>query len=302
MTLSVVLSQTLQHLKPLLGGEPGRLIATVLVVAAAFAAHWLNVRYLGRKSERDSRVEPGAEAPLSGRKGQERLRRRFVVTKNVLVLTTVLIVVTIWASKIAGVALSLAAFASAVVLSGKELIMCCTGYALYAMARPYGVGDFIEINGISGRVIDVDLFSTTLAEIATAHQLTGRSVTFPNSLLLSQPVRNQTATGDYVINLLRVAVPYDCDRARCERVAIEAGEEVCRPWLKEADLHLRRIEDEDFIDLPSSEVKVLWESDDTYKHWLVIRFASPIQLRVTAEQDILRRFWAKVSPMPGNIR
>ena len=300
MKLPVAFSQFLHHIQPLLSGELGRLAATLLVVAGAFAMHWLNLRYLGRKSERDGRLQEAAG--VTGRKGQERLRRRVVLTKNVLVLVAVLVILTIWASKIAGAALSLAAFASAVVLSGKELIMCCTGYALYAMARPYGVGDFIEINGIAGRVIDVDLFSTTLAEIATAHQLTGRSITFPNSLLLSQPVRNQTATGEYVINLLRVAVPYDCDRQRCEAAAIAAGEAVCKFWLKDADRHLRRIEDEDFIDLPSSEVKVLWESDDTYKHWLVIRFASPIQLRVTAEQDILRRFWNEVSPMPGNIR
>ncbi|KWU24756.1 hypothetical protein AS149_31930 [Burkholderia cenocepacia] len=287
-------------MQPLLSGELGRLATTVLVIAGAFALHWLNVRYLVRKSERDIREHEAAG--VGGRKGQERLRRQVVLTKNALVLIAVLLIVTIWATKIAGVALSLAAFASAVVLSGKELIMCCTGYALYALARPYGVGDYIEINGVAGRVIDVDLFSTTLAEIATAHQLTGRSVTFPNSLLLTQAVRNQTATGEYVVNLLRVAVPYDCDRTRCEAAAIAAGQAVCKTWLKEADRHLRRIEEEAFIDLPSSEVKVLWESDDTYKHWLVIRFACPIQLRVTAEQDILRRFWKAVAPMPGNIR
>ncbi|MNR71544.1 Small-conductance mechanosensitive channel [compost metagenome] len=276
--MTSALGQYARHIQEFFTGEIGRIAATLLIVVAAVAIHRLNMRYLSSDAaKRDI--------------GQEKLRSRVVAIKNVMMLAAIFAIGAIWASKIAGVALSLAAFAGAMVLSAKELIMCGTGYLLHSISRPYRVGDFIEVNGVAGRVIDVDIFCTTVAETAAANQLTGRALTFPNSALLTSPVRNHSATGEFVINLLRIAVPYEADRERCEEAAIKAGTEVCRPWMQQADAHFRRIEESAFLDLPSSRVKVLWEPHDVKQHWMVVRFASPISQRVSATQDIQRGFW-----------
>lgn len=280
------LQQYTAHVHQFFTGEIGRLAATCLVITAGVAVHRLNLRYVGMTGRRDG--------------NQERSRQRIVATKNLVFLIALMAVGTIWATKIAGVALSLAAFAGAMVLSAKELIMCGTGYLLYTISRPFRVGDYIEVNSIYGRVIDVDMFCTTLAETAPSYQLTGRGVSFPNSLLLSNSVRNQSTTGDFVITMLRVAVPYEVDRDAYEEAALAAGKIVCQPWLDKADEHFRRIEEADFIDLPSSRVKVLWEPHDVKQHWLVLRFATPIGQRVTAQQDILRLFWKNIEKLSSN--
>ncbi|KWT98428.1 MULTISPECIES: mechanosensitive ion channel family protein [unclassified Variovorax] len=265
-------------------GEIGRVAATVLVILAAVAAHRLNLRYVGMSTRREG--------------SQDGLRHRVVAIKNVLFLAASLAIGTIWATKIAGVALSLAAFAGALVLSAKELIMCATGYLLFTVSRPYRVGDFVEVAGVAGRVTDVDMLCTTLAETSSAYQLTGRTVLFPNSFLLSTSVRNQSATGGFVINLLRLAVPYSADIDAYESAAVRAGDAVCAPWLGTADEHFRRIEKTDFVDLPSSRVRVLWESHDIKQHWLVIRFASPASERVNAQQAVTRLFWKELGSVP----
>jgi hypothetical protein len=266
-------------------GEIGRVAATLLVVFGAIAAHRLNLRYIGMSTRREG--------------AQDGLRQRVVAIKNVVFLIASLAIGTIWATKIAGIALSLAAFAGALVLSAKELIMCATGYLLFTVSRPYRVGDFIEVGGVAGRVTDVDMLCTTLAETSSAYQQTGRTVSFPNSFLLSNSVRNQSATGDFVINLLRLAVPYNVDRDAYEAAALRAGAVVCEPWLGTADEHFRRIEETDFVDLPSSRVRVLWESHDIKQHWLVIRFASPSSERVNAQQAVQRLFWAELGALPA---
>lgn len=263
----------------LLAGEHARVFASLLVLGGAFAANHISVQLLKRK------LQGGASVHT------ERSRQRHVMIKNGVVLFAFLAICAIWATLIAGVALSMAAVATAVVISGKELIMCGTGYFMYTVSRPFKVGDFVEIDGVCGRVVDVDLFSTVLSEATRGYQITGRVITIPNSVLLAKSVQNHSATGEYVIGMVKIAVPNTADRDKCEQAALSAGNAVCEKWQKHADSHFQRIESKDFVDLPSSKVKVLWESDDAKNLVFLLRFACPLSQRAMVQQEILRQFW-----------
>jgi small-conductance mechanosensitive channel len=277
--------QYLHDLHTFFTGELGRIVATFLLTAIAVSIHRLNVRYVSMAGKVES---------------LEWSRQRLVASKNILFILAALGIGAIWATKIAGVALSLAAFAGALVLSAKELIMCAMGYVLYTISRPYRVGDYIKVQAVAGRVIDVNFFTTTVAETAAADQLSGRRVTFPNSFLLTNAVENVSATGDFVVSLLRIVLPYDVNRERAEEIALKAGQEVCESWLQRADEHFRRIEAEDYLDLPSSRVKILWEPCDVKQHWMTIRIASPVGQRVAAQQEVLRRFWKEMGVLKSS--
>src|SRR5690606_14350724 len=93
----------------LFGGEFLRVLATLMVIGAAIGANRLSVRYMSRKAEE------GAHSY------SERSRQRHVLIKNSVFLFAALAICTIWATLIAGVALSLAAVATALVISAKEL-------------------------------------------------------------------------------------------------------------------------------------------------------------------------------------
>ncbi len=58
--------------------------------------------------------------------------------------------------------------------------------------RPFHVGDFIEVAGKSGRVLDIGIRSSKLAS------LTGSEIILPNGDLLSQHVINWTRTNDHI--------------------------------------------------------------------------------------------------------
>jgi small-conductance mechanosensitive channel len=142
----------------------------------------------------------------------------------------------------------------------------------------------------SGRVLETDLMVTTIAETLEGHQLTGRTAVLPNSLLLTQPVRNLTATGAYMVNLLNVMVDPSEDLLSLEQALLRAAGEVCAPWLKEADLHLEHMESIELIDLPSSQPRVLMQFHDAHEYTLALRYTCRPNDRVKVEQDILRRY------------
>ncbi|MEN3296580.1 MAG: hypothetical protein V7642_5833 [Burkholderiales bacterium] len=256
--------------------ELGRIIATLLVASVA-AGVW---RFMQK------RARIGSEVTLD----MSRRRGNLVLAKNLLIVVSLVLVASIWATKIAGAALSLAAVAGAILLVSKEFLANALGTAMLAISRPYRVGDFIQMGPTSGRVLETDLMVTTIAETLEGHQLTGRTAVLPNSLLLTQPVRNLTATGAYMVNLLNVVVDPSEDLLSLEQALLKAAGEVCAPWLKEADMHLEHMESIELIDLPSSQPRVLMQFHSAHEYTLALRYTCRPNDRVKVEQDILRRY------------
>lgn len=268
----------LRQLSEVAHTELGRIFATVLALAATFM--------LLKLIQRRARSVAGSSIEISHRRGN------FVLLKNLVLLAALIVIGAIWASKIAGAALSLAAVAGALLLVSKEFLSNLLGSAFLTISRLYRVGDFIELDGIAGRVIDTDLLATTISEMQEGSQLTSRTVALPHSLLLVKPVRNLTATGDYVINLLKVGVDPGQDLLALETLLLRAAREVCASWLDEANQHLKRVESRELMDLPSAEPRVILQLNDAKQATLAVRYSCRPNQKVKVEQAILRRYLA----------
>lgn len=166
-----------------LSGLPwGDIGATVLIVAVTLGLRWLIVRHIRGDGET---ISPDQ-------------RRWIAVIRNVSIGVILVSLVLIWALEISKVALSVAAFAVAIVLAGKELILCLSGGVYRALARPFGTGDWIAVGTVRGEVLSVGIVSVELKELAPEADVrqayTGRTISLPNSMLLGQSVQNLTYT------------------------------------------------------------------------------------------------------------
>ena len=257
-------------------GQWEKVIATFLLIAFGMALSHLWARYLAR-----------------GEISAEKRRIHLVWARNVIWFLVLFIIISVWASTIAGFALSLAAVAGAVLIVSKELLMCVLGYLYITFVRPFKVGDLVEINQLSGRVIDIDVFATTLAELGYAGQLTGKVAEFPNGLLLTTPLKNTSLTGEYVLHLFRMPIPQEAtnDLDKVEAAALAAADQATQAWQADAQAHFRRISVESFIAFPSGRNKVLWDFSDPDKLMLVVRVACPSDLRLKVEQAVFRDTW-----------
>lgn len=275
--------------------ELGRIAATLIIAALTI---------LGMKLvQKRARLASGSRLAAGTTLDIGRHRRNFVLAKNMILVTAVVIVCTIWASKIAGAALSLAAVAGATLIVSKEFLANLLGGLMLAISKPYGIGDFIELEGISGRVVDSDMLVTTLAETMESHQLTGRTVSLPHSLLLVRPVRNLTATGNFMINIMSIAVHPNEDLLAQESALLKAAGTVCAPWMAEADEHLRRVASRDLIDLPTAEPRVLIKMRSAEEVTLALRYCCRPNDRVKVEQSMTRIYLRTRVPfhLPGAV-
>lgn len=224
-------------------------------------------------------------------------RQRTVLARNVVILGAIAAVISLWSTRIAGFALSLAAVAGAMLIVSKEAISNLLGFGMMTVIRPYLVGDFIEITGYKGRVVDVHPMGTTLLEMREGSQITGQTVVIPNSLLLTQAVRNHSATGKYVVFLLPIRIRYKDSVEDHEKALIDAATLVIEPWRAAADEHFTLLENVRNVDLPSAEPRVIIEISHENFFVLNLRFCCIPNHRVKTEQEILR-IYLKTRPKP----
>ncbi len=124
----------------------------------------------------------------------EDVRRAWLArTRNLTVGVAIAGLFFIWLPALHTFALSITAVALALVVATKELLLCISGTVLRAINRPFRMGDWIAIGEYKAEVSDETMFATTLEETTRdSHKrdYTGRTLTVPNSLLLTMAITN----------------------------------------------------------------------------------------------------------------
>lgn len=277
-----MLAQTTQDLPEIarqIASNP-RLWASLLLIVLVFVG-----RVVLRRSILESELISKEEARLQW---HQRIR-------NGSIVLLILGLVAIWGSELQSFALSAAAFAAAIVVATKELIMCIGGGVLRATSEGFKVGDRIEIGSLRGEVINLGFFTTTILEIGPASQRTGRAIVMPNSMLLSQPVTNETFTEDYVLHMF--TLPWAAaDWTRAERALLASARSVCQHHVEPAALKLNQVSRRFGLGDANVEPRVIVHITGTDEVTCSVRVPTPSREKGRHEQEIVRRFLAEMYP------
>ena len=96
----------------------------------------------------------------------------------------------------------------------KDFIIGFLGWFVLMGRHGMRVGDWVEINGVSGEVVELGIFHTVLLETGNwtdAGHPTGRRVTFTNAFAIEGHYFNFSTTGQWLWDELLVTVPFDRD-------------------------------------------------------------------------------------------
>ncbi|QIO23537.1 mechanosensitive ion channel family protein [Haloarcula sp. JP-L23] len=115
-----------------------------------------------------------------------------------------------------GLLFSLGIVGFAVTFALQQPLFSLIGWLYIMVKRPYQVGDRVAIEDSKGDVVEVSFLVTTLWEIngdlVSSNQPSGRTITLPNSVVLSSHVKNFTQEEfPFVWNELSVQVAYETD-------------------------------------------------------------------------------------------
>jgi small-conductance mechanosensitive channel len=99
-------------------------------------------------------------------------------------------------------------------VASKDVIMAFFGWFLLMGRNGIRVGDWVEINGVGGEVIEIGLLKTVLLETgnwADAGHPTGRRVSFVNSFAIEGHYFNFSTSGQWMWDELQLTLPADQD-------------------------------------------------------------------------------------------
>ena len=216
------------------------------------------------------------------------LQRRWMANiRNLLFFLALIGLVLIWAPQLRTFALSLTAVAVAVVLATKELILCFSGSFMRASSRAFSVGDWIEIAGVRGEVVDHSVFVTTLQEFEPgSFNYTGRTAVVPNSAFLGEPMRNDSLMRDHILHSFSItidpAVDVFAERSAIEEIVSRRYASVSREGAEANASFNKRLG----INLLDDQVRTSFRTTDLGKYRIDIRLACPTRLAGSLENDI----------------
>ncbi|MFH1470140.1 MAG: mechanosensitive ion channel domain-containing protein, partial [Candidatus Micrarchaeota archaeon] len=111
-------------------------------------------------------------------------------------------------------AVTIGLIATGLVVVFQEPIVSLAAFVYINVAKPYSVGDRIEMEDQVGDVIDIGPFFTRTIEIRNwvkADQTTGRIVTIPNGHIFRKHVSNYTRHFDFIWDEISIPVTYQSD-------------------------------------------------------------------------------------------
>lgn len=224
--------------------------------------------------------------------------RRFwrMTFRHLAVLAFVIGMAVIWRHQLHNGVVALGAAFAGIFITLRENWMSLVAFWVRVGRRHYGLDDFIEIDGIRGRVLNISWLSTSVAETGPGKDglsYSGRVAFIPNYRMLLAPLVVENLTGDYSAHLVRVPLPVGTDVLRAEQVLLEAAKTACAPYLEDAARHMDRLRRDEAMDTPSVEPKVLVHVGEEGFITLALRIVAHADQKQKLEQAILRDFFAR---------
>ena len=121
-------------------------------------------------------------------------------------------------------------------------------------------------------------------------QLSGKTLSFPNSLLLSHTVRRDNILGDYVIHTVEIPVPIHLDSDEIIGSLKDVLEPLCEPYVPAIKQHLENVQTQKLFITPAAQPRVSRVPHDDKVYNIIVRFASPVAKRLEIQQAVLDEF------------
>jgi len=147
---------------------------------------------------------------MSGRQ-EYVLSQSFRIILNILEVLALLLV---WNEYIKNLMTLISVLSAAMTIALRDIILNFFCGIYIKIRKPFKVEDRIQIGDIKGDVMNISTLDFELLEVSTKEehgQSTGTVISFPNSVVFDEPIKNINKGFKYVWDELVINVPVDCD-------------------------------------------------------------------------------------------
>lgn len=208
--------------------------------------------------------------------------RVYRLLNTVITVTTIAAVIALWSKLFEHKGQFWGLIGAGLAISLREPLLSIAGRVAIFAAHMYSGGDRIEINNLSGDVIDVGFFYTRMMEIGNwigGDQYSGRTIQFANAQVFGTPVFNYTRTFGYIWDEIRIPVTYASNVKAISDILKNVGREYTQEFLKGAQRQIEKMQR--YFMVPRFEVEpdVFMKVTDNYIELTLRYIVDPKQRR-----------------------
>jgi small-conductance mechanosensitive channel len=218
---------------------PIPILGTIAVLVAAALMHFVGGSYFARQKTSN---------PEKYRK------QRFLDT--VVVVIAALIIVILWARVVPRASTFLGLIGAGLAVALREPLLSIAGRLAIFAGHMFTVKDRVQINQLSGDIIDIGFFYTRMLEIGnwiSGDQATGRIVQFPNAQIFGTPIFNYTQNFSFIWDEITLPITYNSNLEQASKILTGVGNEYTREFLQGAEQQLEEMRR--YFVVPSIELK-----------------------------------------------
>lgn len=127
----------------------------------------------------------------------------------------------VWFKGIQSLTTFLGLFSAGLAIAMKDFIMNIAGWMYIVWKGPFRVGDRIEIDGISGDVIDIQVLEFAIMETRNwvdADQSTGRIVHVPNIVIFNKALFNYSKGIPFIWNEIPIYITFESNWKKAKKI------------------------------------------------------------------------------------
>ena len=171
--------------------------------------------------------------------------RLYRLTNTVITVLTIATIIAFWSKKFEHTGQFWGLIGAGLAISLREPLLSIAGRIAIFAGHMYSGGDRIEINKLSGDVIDIGFFYTRMMEIGnwiSGDQYSGRTIQFANAQVFGTPVFNYTRTFGYIWDEIKIPITYASNVKALSEILKSVGHEYTQEFLQGAQRQLDRMQ------------------------------------------------------------
>jgi len=171
--------------------------------------------------------------------------RLYRLTNTVITVLTIAAVIAFWSKIFDQKAQFWGLIGAGLAISLREPLLSIAGRIAIFAGHMYSGGDRIEINKLSGDVIDIGFFYTRMMEIGnwiSGDQYSGRTIQFANAQVFGTPVFNYTRTFGYIWDEIRIPITYASNVKALSDILKSVGREYTQQFLQGAQRQIDKMQ------------------------------------------------------------
>ena len=175
---------------------------------------------------------------------KEQYRRQRLLTTIVVVIGGA-IIIGLWAKLVPHASTFLGLIGAGLAVALREPLLSIAGRIAIFFGHMYTVGDRIEINKLSGDVIDVGFFYTRMMEIGNwigGDQYSGRIIQFANAQVFGASVFNYTRNFAYIWDEVKLPLTYASNTTGAAEMLKAVGREYTREFMHDAEPQIQKMQ------------------------------------------------------------